>query len=43
SDKTAVNNPQTSDEMNMVLYALLSFVSLGAVSTVGYKIKKRNI
>ena len=43
SDKTAVNNPQTSDEMNMVLYVLLGLVSLGAVGTVGYKLKKRNI
>uniref|UniRef100_UPI002671DD14 leucine-rich repeat domain-containing protein n=1 Tax=Anaerofustis stercorihominis TaxID=214853 RepID=UPI002671DD14 len=43
SDKTSVNNPQTSDEMNMVLYVLLGLVSLGAVGTVGYKIKKRNI
>ena len=43
SDKTAVNTPQTSDEMNMVLYVLLGLVSLGAVGTVGYKIKKRNI
>ena len=43
SDKTAVNTPQTSDEMNMVLNVLLGLVSLGAVGTVGYKIKKRNI
>ena len=43
NDKTAVNTPQTSDEMNMVLYVLLGLVSLGAVGTVGYKIKKRNI
>ncbi|WP_242987882.1 leucine-rich repeat protein [Anaerofustis stercorihominis] len=43
NDKTAVNTPQTSDEMNMVLYVLLGLVSLGAVGTVGYKLKKRNI
>ena len=43
SDKTAVNTPKTSDEMNMVLYVLLGLVSLGAVGTVGYKLKKRNI
>ncbi|MCQ4796412.1 leucine-rich repeat domain-containing protein [Anaerofustis stercorihominis] len=43
SDKTAVNTPHISDEMNMVLYVLLGLVSLGAVGTVGYKLKKRNI
>ena len=43
SDKTGVNNPQTSDEMNMVIYLIMGLVSLGAVGTVGYKIKKKNI
>ena len=34
NDKTAVNNPKTSDEMNMIIYVIMGLVSLGAVGTV---------